>query len=147
MKLRWLCIVAAGLLVAAEDQKDDAKKDLDKLQGTWKAESAEADGNALPDEVVKQMKLVVKGDKYTFTAGPMEEKGTLKLDPSKKPAEVDIMIEEGEDKGKTQLGLYQLDGDTFKICFGRAGEKERPKELAAKAGSGTGMFVLKREKQ
>src|SRR5262245_57159820 len=120
MKLRWFCVVAAALLVAAED----AKKDLDKIQGTWHVVSVENDGAKRPDEVAKDMKMVIKGDKYTFTAGDMTESGTIKLDPSKKPATIDISITEGDDKGKTQLGIYQIEGDTFKICVDRPDAKE-----------------------
>jgi uncharacterized protein (TIGR03067 family) len=89
--------------------------------------------------------MVVKNEKYTFEIGDMTETGTLKLDPSKTPATLDIKIADGPDKGKTQLAIYKLDGDTFTLCFARP-EQDRPKEFTAKAGSEHAVFVFKRQK-
>jgi uncharacterized protein (TIGR03067 family) len=146
MTLRWLVIVAGGLLIAADAPKDSGKQDLERLEGTWVATSAEANGEAFSDEATKSMKLVVKGDKYTFTMGGEHEKGTLKLDPTKKPKTIDIHITEGTEKGKTQLGLYELEGDTLKVCVAEA-EKDRPKEFGSKEGSGHGLLVFKRSEK
>jgi uncharacterized protein (TIGR03067 family) len=33
------------------------------------------------------------------------------------------------------LGVYELDGDEFRICYAPPG-KERPKDFSAKAGTG-----------
>jgi uncharacterized protein (TIGR03067 family) len=125
-------LLAGGLLLAADAPKEEVSKDLDKLQGTWVG----SDGT---------MKLVIKGNKYTFTSAGDNEEGTLKADASKKPAALDIHISKGPQEGKTQLAVYQLEGDTLKICYAEP-DKERPTELAAKDGSGQGMLVLKREK-
>ena len=40
------------------------------------------------------------------------------------------------------LGIYELDGNTLKICVG---ESKRPTEFASKPGSKTGIFVLRKE--
>jgi uncharacterized protein (TIGR03067 family) len=123
----------------------EAKKDQEAFQGTWVAVSGEQDGKPVPPEEVKKMKLVVKGNRYTFTAGEETEEGTFKLDPAKKPKAVDVMPTTGRDKGKTVLGIYEMEGDTHKSCFAPAG-KERPTEFAGKPGSGNSLFVLKRAK-
>jgi uncharacterized protein (TIGR03067 family) len=67
------------------------------------------------------------------------------VDVAKKPKTIDITFTEGPEKGKTIVGIYELEGDTYKVCINVNG-KERPKEFAAKAGSGHGLEVLKREK-
>jgi uncharacterized protein (TIGR03067 family) len=71
--------------------------------------------------------------------------GTFVLDPGKKPKTIDIKFTEGPEKGNTSLGIYELDGDTLKICL-TITAKDRPTEFAAKAKSGHGFEVLKREK-
>jgi uncharacterized protein (TIGR03067 family) len=131
MRLFVLLPLVCGLLIAADTVKKDAKADKEKLQGTWK----------LP-EVEGQM--VIEGDKYTFKAGGSEEQGTMKLDPSKTPKTIDIQITEGNDKGKTQLGVYEVDGDTFKLCVGQAGGTDRPTAVEAKDNAF--LFVFKRDK-
>src|SRR5262245_6617567 len=129
-----LLVCAVGLLLAAD--KDDAKNDLDKFQGTWAFTSHEADGNAAPDDVVKSLTITFAGDKFTVKQGDrVDQAGTNKLDGSKKPKQVDATVTEGEHKGSTMLGIYELSGDTMKFCFDPQG-KERPTEFKSKAGSG-----------
>jgi uncharacterized protein (TIGR03067 family) len=148
MGIQCLIVVMSSLSVAADAPKDDAKKDLDHLQGNWVATSAESAGQAMPDETVKSMKFTIKGNKYTYTMGDSyKEEGTLKLDPTKKPKTATITITEGNDKGETQLGIYQLDRDTLKFCFARPGkDKERPKEFSTNADNEQLVLVFKREK-
>ena len=75
--------------------------------------------------------------------------GTFKVDPSKKPKEIDMKITEdetGKHKGKTAQGIYALDGDTLKWCVAEPGTTERPKEFAAPADTKLMFITLKREK-
>jgi hypothetical protein len=44
------------------------------------------------------------------------------------------------------LGIYELDGDTVKFCFGGPG-KERPTEFTTKEGSMRTLSVWKRDKK
>jgi uncharacterized protein (TIGR03067 family) len=137
----------ALLLAAGAPSKDElAKKDLDAMKGSWQAVGGEEDGKPVKEEDAKKFKLSVDGDNYTFTVeGMSEEKGTFKVDPGQKPKALDVLIMTGEDKGKTQLGVYDIDGDTLKLCFVPPGA-ERPKALAAKEGSMSSLFVFKRQK-
>jgi uncharacterized protein (TIGR03067 family) len=130
-----------------EGKKDDAgKKELDKLQGTWKVATFDVDGKPAPQADVKDARFQIKGDKYTFKSADYSEEGNLKLDPAKAPPTIDLNITEGEDKGKTQLGIYKIEGETFTACFTMAGNKERPKELKSTAGSMHILVVCKKEK-
>src|SRR5690242_4677403 len=118
MKWQWLIVAVGGLLIAADAPKNDARKDLDRMRGTWVATSAEASGTPFDEARIKAMKMVIKGNKYTYTSvDDYREQGTLTLDPTKKPKTVDIVITEGSDQGETQRGIYQLDKDTLKFCF------------------------------
>jgi uncharacterized protein (TIGR03067 family) len=148
MKARaWVVLGVALLLAAGAPSKDElAKKDLDAMKGSWQAVGGEEDGKPVKEEDAKQFKLVLDGDKYTFTIENMsKEEGTLKLDPGQKPKAVDVMITTGTDKGKTQLGVYDIEGDTLKLCFVPPGA-ERPRALAAKEGSMSSLFIFKRQK-
>src|SRR5262249_34011226 len=154
MRRYALLIVAAGLLVAADapkekekDKEEAVKKELKKLDGTWKVTGGKENGKALQEDFVKALELIIKDGTYSFRANDVElEQGKLKPDLSKKPKQLDIEITAGNDKDKTQVGIYELDGDTFKLCVARPGEKERPKEFDAKEDSNHTLFELKREK-
>jgi uncharacterized protein (TIGR03067 family) len=133
------------LLVAAVPA-NDVKKELGKLQGTWVATKGSGDGNELPAESLGAIKMVIAGDKYTFTLDDYTEKGTLQVDPSKTIRTVDAQIAEGQGAGDVQHGIYELKGETLTMCFAKVGKDEkRPAEFSAKAGTGHILFIFKRE--
>jgi uncharacterized protein (TIGR03067 family) len=134
-----LLVVGAGLLVAASPQQD-TKKDTDKVQGTWVIQSIQVNGETSPNG--KGNKMVVTGEKFSIT-GDMDLKGTLKLDPTKKPKEAEMNFTEGLN-GKS-LGVYSIEGDELKLSMGAPDSGERPKELSSKAGSAHFFVTFKRE--
>lgn len=137
--------IVASTVVHAEDT-EAAKKDLAAIQGEWVMVSGSADGLPLPDEMRKQMKRVCKGDETTTTmGGRMYFKAKVTLDPSKKPKAIDYEMTDGFTKGKKQLGIYEIVGDTFKSCFGAPGDP-RPADFTTKASDGRTISVWKLEK-
>ncbi len=139
----WLVLVV-GLLLAADDPKDEVKKEQDKLKGTWTVESSERKGQA--SEEGKDAEVTFEGDKITVkTAEGKEHKGTYKIDPTKKPKTIDITPSGGDNKDKVHLGIYELDGDTLKVCYNHP-DKERPTAFSTKADSEEVLYVLKRKK-
>jgi hypothetical protein len=52
---------------------------------------------------------------------------------------------DGFTKGKTQLGIYELEGDTFKACFSKPGT-DRPADFTSKPGDGRTFSIWKRVK-
>lgn len=68
------------------------------------------------------------------------------MDGAKNPKTIDMIFTEGPEKGKTSLGIYELDGDNLKICLGLVG-RDRPKEYLTKQNSGHALETLEREKQ
>ena len=137
--------VLQELARAQKDLVDEAaRRDLDKMQGTWTATAFTVDGQPVPEKELKTIKLVIAGDQSTFTRGDKTGKGTYKLDPTRKPRTLDIVLAEGPDKENIELAIYKLEGDRLEICLG--GTRERPTELASKAGSGHVLEVWKREK-
>jgi uncharacterized protein (TIGR03067 family) len=144
MKRLVLLALFSGFLVAADSPtKDAAKAELDKIQGTWVATAGEENGEKFPEEVVKKMKMTLKGDEWTFQRGDETLNGTMKLDPSKKIKTFDAKV---EGQGDAVLGIYELEGDNWKICWSAPGG-DRPTEFTAKADSGRTWISLKKEKK
>jgi len=146
VKARCLLLLAVGLLLAAGDAKDEVKKELARFEGTWKLVSLETEQNKLTEEALKHLQLKLEGDKFTTFDEGRESHGTFKIDPTKKPKTIDITLTDGPMKGKTMVGIYELEGDTYKLCADILG-KNRPTEFAIKPGSGHVLEVLKREKK
>src|SRR6516165_11837054 len=112
------CLVAALTIGRARAQDDAAKKEIKKLEGIWATVSIEAAGQKVTDEdKIKTRKLTTKGDKYTMKVGDETVQGTVEINPSKNPKTIDIKPDTGSNKGKTLLGIYELDGDNLTICL------------------------------
>jgi uncharacterized protein (TIGR03067 family) len=142
--MKWLAILSLAVGLAAPGdgaKKDEAKNELEKLQGTWSITKVERDGDDLSDQV-GGAEMEINGEKY---AAP-NIAASFKLDPSKNPKAIDISYTEGPAAGQTVKGIYKLDGDTFTICRALAESGDRPKEFTAPSGSGRMLFEFKRKK-
>src|SRR5262245_43908071 len=132
-------VLAVCLLVAADGGDEDVKKELKKFEGTWVLVSGERDGKKIADDDVKKSKIVMKDVETTlFTPHQSNEtiKSTRKLDPSKKPAQVDFVRRVGPGAGVTMKGIYEFIAvDTYRVCFAPPG-KDRPTEFKTSPGSG-----------
>ncbi len=139
--------VAFFISVTVVFAQDAVKKEMTLLDGDWTMVSGTANGQAMPKEMVKGGKRVAKDGETTITmGGQLYFKAKFKIDPAKKPKTIDYAMTEGPTKGKTHLGIYELDGDTVKFCFAAPG-KDRPTKLESKEGSETTLSVWKREKK
>lgn len=106
-----------------------AKHDLAQLQGEWSLASGNAGGQDLPANLLKNSRRVCKGDETTVVvAGELLMKAKFILDPSKTPKAIDYKVTAGPNAGKSQLGIYELTGDSVKFCFAAPG-KDRPKDF------------------
>ena len=138
---------AVALIMVAADDKDEIKKELERFQGTWKFESLEVGGMKMDVGVYKDVRLILEGDKFTHKEGKEPAHGTFKVDVSKKPKTIDITFTDGPEKGNTILGIYELDGDTYRVCIDLAKKDVRPTKFESKKGTMLVLEVLKREKK
>ena len=148
--LRNAFLIGLAALVISQAWAEDSeatKKDMAQLQGEWSMITGSSDGQPMPESMLKQMKRVCKGDEATVTVGAQVFlKAKITIDPSKKPKTIEYQMTEGFTKGKTQLGIYEVDGDLFKACFGKPGA-ERPSDFTSKVGDGRTLSIWKRVKQ
>jgi uncharacterized protein (TIGR03067 family) len=133
------------LVIAVAPAWADEKDDLKAMKGTWKVEKAVFMGSDAT-EIFKSVVLVIEDGKYTVTFAGQDDKGTMKLDAAKKPKRMTITGTEGPNKDKVIPCIYEIDGDTLKICYELDG-KEPPTGFESKEGSKTLMATYKREKK
>jgi uncharacterized protein (TIGR03067 family) len=117
--------------------------DLEFLQGTWGYAAMEVDGRKVED-AINEARIVVEGDRFTTTGMGATYKGIVKVDAVSSPRRLDLVFTEGPEKGNTSLAIYELDGDTWKLCL-TAGGKERPTEFTTRPGSGHAFEILNRQ--
>jgi uncharacterized protein (TIGR03067 family) len=142
MRGKALVLLAVVFASAGVVAGGDAKADLKKLAGTWSVVSAQKGGKDAPENDIKELRLIFNGDKFTARFGDKSKDGTFKIDPSKKPKQIDITLMD-----KIAEGIYQFKGDNLELCLSEPGGGEpRPTEFKSAEGSRTILFVLKREK-
>ena len=139
----FVCLMTTVSTATADDPKD--KKPEAALEGAWTLASLEVNVQKVSGENLTNATMTIKGNKYAFKMQDQSEEGTLKVDGGKKPATIDLDILTGEGQGKKQLGIYELEGTTWKLCLTEAGDETRPKEIQAKEGSKQLLFVFKKK--
>jgi uncharacterized protein (TIGR03067 family) len=141
-----LGLAASGGTGAWADDKADVEKELQMFKGTWTFESVETGGKEAPAAEFKGISVTFEGDKYSVKKGDeLIQAATLKLDPSKSPKTLDVTVAEGPNKGAVMPGIYEISGDTLKVCFDPEGKK-RPTQFKGACGSQT-FVVHKRVKK
>jgi uncharacterized protein (TIGR03067 family) len=120
MKTFWhkavVCIAVCGSgLSLGAAQEDAAKKELQRLQGTWKILSSEQVGKKVSLKDLGIDQIVVKDDRMTLRAsGKGVAEYRITVDPAQKPMAMDWLNE----KAKSSLpAIYAQEGKELRLCF------------------------------
>lgn len=127
---------------------DAVKKDRQQIAGSWRVTALEVGGNTAKEEDARKFSVVngVDGTWALLSDGREIAQGTSTIDPTKKPKTIDFTATEGELKGKSYLGIYELSGKTRKLCFSSPG-RDRPTEFTSESGSETILVTFEREEK
>jgi len=151
---RYVAIAAVGLALASSlaqaagegDRREAVKKDLERLQGSWTLVSMESEGNEAPADHIEGWGAVYEGDTLTLKVkDQVRRRGIITIDPTRTPRAINTWDQDGPYQDQTVAGIYELEGDTLKLCFSRPGEA-RPTEFSTKKGPGFLVVVYKRQK-
>jgi uncharacterized protein (TIGR03067 family) len=144
--LTCLCTTVSALAivcVAAGQITDEAKKELARLQGSWRVVSSQVGDERADAEEVARRKVTVKDNLLIYDYGnerKEKQEGTITLDPKTKAFDWSWTF---PGAGATMPGIYELKGDELKICFG---ETVRPKAFDIGKEDVAWLLVLKRER-
>jgi uncharacterized protein (TIGR03067 family) len=119
-------LVATTAAIAADDAQ--------AVQGTWRPSKAQLGGKPMPDAVLKTITLKLDNGNYEVHVGDSPDKGTYTLDSTTDPKGMSVTGTDGPNKGKTFPAIYELHGDTLRICYDLSGQK-RPTEFKSTAGT------------
>jgi len=133
-----------GWDVNSAPYETSASQDMHSLQGVWIVDLYEREGQRVP--TYEGRKMIVTDDRITV------EKDTdfiYKLDTSTNPRAIDRIIERWWlgliGVRETSEGIYSLDGDIVRFCFGSA-KSGRPDSFSTKPNSQRVLMILRREK-
>jgi uncharacterized protein (TIGR03067 family) len=139
-----------GIPVASFGQASDlSAEELKHLAGTWKPVSAENNG-------YKASEAELRGTLWTRdTAGKwvarrdgetLVEWSVKSIDAMTSPKSIDIEVAAGNYKGVVYKGIYELVGDTLRICFALPDRPVRPSDFWAGPGSVRALTEFERQK-
>lgn len=127
--------IAKSITVGDDKASDDAlAKDMKALQGDWEAVEAEFGGKPLDRLAVRKLNRLVRIEGNTFHEERLLEgravgvDGKFEINPKTKAFDF-IGKATGSEKVFEYVGIYEIDGDTLKLCC-RAnvdGTAKRPK--------------------
>jgi len=112
------CLLALLVALPAPGQDAASKSDAERLQGRWKVVLLEENGKKNTEAIA----VVFKGDRAILEEkdSPPSE-AVFKVDATKKPKQLDLLVPinpaDKIDKGLKILAIYELDGDTLRICY------------------------------
>ena len=144
MSARIACVLMALVpsIAMAAPAQDATKKKLAPLQGGWKLESIESNGET-ENLFDTAFWWFIKDDKVLYGG---KELATLTVDPETTPKCFDLKM---TDSKNALEGIYTLEDDTLKICLYRVsdGAKERPADFNTKGKDGARVLIFKRDKE
>lgn len=138
--LRLGLLLGTALLALAAATPDDAKT----IQGTWLPIAAELGGQPVPDAVLKTIRLRLAAGRYEVFVGEQPDRGTYTMDAAAAPKCITVTGTDGANAGKTFPAIYELTGDTLRICYDLSGSK-RPAEF--KTAGGTALYLVTYRRQ
>ena len=135
---------ADWFLERSEPLAAEVRKELKRLEGTWEVVFLVVDGEEKPPEgPFKGLQVVMTGDQRVVKAGAVAiTQETFQIDPAARPRRMDLSIAQGMSKGQVIQGIYDLDGETLRVCLAMKGGP-RPTEMVSKPGSGYTLLTHK----
>ena len=137
--MRKIICIGSALALSLASCGPGSQPDAQALQGTWRPVTAELAGQPMPEAVLKTISLKLDSGKYEVFVGEHPDKGTYALDVATTPKGMTVTGTEGPNKGKTFPCIYELRGDTLRICYDLSGAK-RPTEF--KSIPGTKLYLV-----
>jgi uncharacterized protein (TIGR03067 family) len=111
-----------------------AAAEASPFEGEWAMVSGVFNGATMAPDMVKWCKRVTTGDITKVLAGPnvmLEARFTLDLATT--PWTIDYVNLGGADKGRSQLGIAELQDDVLRVCMSPPG-RPRPAEFESRKG-------------
>jgi uncharacterized protein (TIGR03067 family) len=142
----WKLLPACLLLTTAVSAQD-ARTELQQLQGVWSGTLVHTAGKEpTQEERGLKIKLVIAGETYkAYAEDELLMEGTLRLDPAQQPRAIDAVFSGGDLKGMVQKGVYDLKPGEFIVNFAKPGDP-RPRAFQTQPGSDEATVRYVREK-
>jgi uncharacterized protein (TIGR03067 family) len=146
MTARWLIVLTVAVLCGPARGEEKTTKESAKLAGDWRVTAATSAGWKLGERWVQGLGFAVTGTEFTLSfAGLTVMQGSFTIDLDKTPKTIDLKSTLGDQQGKTLAGIYEVNGDTLKICYCMDPAGKRPKEFSSTHDNKAYLLVCMRQ--
>ncbi len=118
-------------------------QDLERLQGVWHITALEVDGAGVPQPMFASAQMEIRESGFVSTGMGAHYAGNVELDSTAEPKAITLAFTEGPEAGNRNLGIYEISGDTWRLCLATRGSV-RPSEFATRPDTGIALEVLER---
>jgi uncharacterized protein (TIGR03067 family) len=142
LRIALVALLFAFSVALAAEPEDELKQ----FEGVWLIEAAELAGR---DHLLdfKGMKMTISGEKYVIDFAENSDKGTIKIDATKKPKQIDLTTgAKGPFKGRNLVGIYEFKGSTVVLCI-NSEMPDRPAKFEAPEKTKLMLLTFKRAKK
>ena len=138
-----MMLLMLGSAYPAGSQGQEAAE-RQRLMGTWTGWIVDGRGDR-PNAMIGKITEMVITDRTIRARDDQQNmgEGNYRLGREQGMGTLDTAAVAGPLRGKTYLGIYQLDGDTLRWCTANPG-RPRPTELITRRGEGWYLMVLRR---
>src|SRR4051794_17835995 len=145
------CTLRAALSIvltasAAAPTTPATTADAKALEGDWNPVKGELGGKPMAEQVLKAITLHMEKGNYEVFAGGAPDRGTYSIDATTKPKSMTVVGTLGPNQGKTFPAIYELNGDSLRICYDLSGAK-RPTEFKTVVGTKLYLVTYQRKKE
>lgn len=116
-----LAILTIALIQMQAVSADDKPVTLEvkQLQGKWTWVKVDVgDGWTVhPTAIADYGEVVIKDDVITFGIKGGKAKWKFTVDPSMKPKVIDMVLLEGDGKGRKMYGIYSIESGELRLCL------------------------------
>lgn len=96
------------------------------IEGTWQPTMMRRGYQNIGDHILKEERWTIAEGRFTKKGGYSRNRTVvstksvveIRLNPKKHPKEIDAVVVEGPGMGTTEYGIYELHGDSLRICWG-----------------------------
>lgn len=131
----FIALMVAVLSAACATASSD---DAVAVQGDWLPTSAVLGGQPLSDAQLKAISMHLGNGEYLVMADNTPDRGIYTIEKATLRG-MTITGTDGPNKGKTFPAIFEIHGDTLRICYDLSGAK-RPTEF--KSAPGTQLFLV-----
>jgi uncharacterized protein (TIGR03067 family) len=141
-------VLAALLAAQNSDLKELIRKDQERLQGTWRIIAAESKGEKVASKDLGELFLIFDGDSIQVEEDKKkQDRYTFRLNPERKPKEIDFSYIKGPKKGRTDRAIYLFQRERLTFCIQEDETQGRPKDFNTEPNTALSLVVLERVKK